>query len=112
MNAPVQLAEQIDVETLDALRQTGADITLLDVREPWERQICAIDDSLAIPLGQLPDRLDGIPRDGVVVVLCHHGLRSLRAASYLNRQGFPAAVNLEGGIDAWADRIDRTMTRY
>lgn len=112
MNAPVQLAEQIDVETLDALRQSGADITLLDVREPWEREICAIDESLAIPLGHLPDRLDGIPQGGVVVVLCHHGLRSLRAASFLNRQGFPAAVNLEGGIDAWADRIDRTMTRY
>ncbi len=112
MNAPVQSAPQIDVETFDRLLRTSADVTVLDVREPWEREICSIDPSLAIPLGQLPDRLDGIPRSGALVVLCHHGVRSLRATLWLQGQGFPAAVNLDGGIDAWADRIDRTMTRY
>lgn len=112
MNAPVQDNIQIDVETLDRLRRSSGDLTLLDVREPWEREICAIEPSLAIPLGTLPDQLDSVPRAGMVVVLCHHGVRSLRATLWLREQGIPATVNLEGGIDAWADRVDRTMTRY
>ena len=96
MNAPVQTVPQIDVETFDRLRRTGTDVTVLDVREPWEREICRIDPSLAIPLGQLPERLDGVPRSGALVVLCHHGVRSLRATLWLHGQGFPAAVNLDG----------------
>lgn len=112
MNAPVQAVPQIDVETFDRLRRTGSDVTVLDIREPWERDICTLEPSLAIPLGQLPDRLDCVPRAGALVVLCHHGVRSRRATLWLHGQGFPAAVNLDGGIDAWAGRIDRTMTRY
>ena len=112
MNAPVQESLQIDVETVDRLRRTASDVTLLDVREPWEREICAIEPSLAVPLGQLPGHLDSLPKIGALVVLCHHGVRSLQATLWLRHNGFPTAVNLDGGIDAWADRIDGTMTRY
>ena len=112
MNALRPDALQIDVETLDRLRREAADIYVLDVREPWERHICALEPSVGIPLGQLPERVDALPADGVLVVLCHHGMRSLRATLWLREQGYRAAVNLEGGIDAWADRVDGTMTRY
>ena len=112
MNAIQQDALQIDVETLDRLRRKSAGIHLLDVREPWEREICAIEPSIDIPLGLLPEQVDSLPAGGVLVVLCHHGMRSLRATLWLREQGYHAAVNLDGGIDAWADRIDRTMVRY
>lgn len=112
MNAPSPDTLQIDVETLDRLRRETDGILLLDVREPWECRICAIEPSVNIPLGQLPDRVESLPANGVVVVVCHHGMRSLQATRWLREQGFAAAVNLEGGVDAWADRIDRTMMRY
>lgn len=112
MNAVTQDTLQIDVETLDRLRRAAAPLVLLDVREPWEREICAIEPSLGIPLGALPDRLQDVPTGGLVVVLCHHGVRSFQAMSWLRRHGFPTALNLDGGIDAWADRIDKTMARY
>lgn len=112
MNAPVEETLQIDVETLNRLRQTTAELTILDVRDPWEREICAIHPSLAIPLAELPNHLDSLPRTGALVVLCHHGVRSYQATLWLRGQGDLAALNLEGGIDAWADRVDGTMTRY
>lgn len=112
MNALSQDPIQIDVETFDRLRRDTDEVCLLDVREAWERELCSIEPCLGVPLGQLPDRVDALPKDRMLVVICHHGLRSLRATQWLRGQGFPSAVNLEGGIDAWADRIDRTMTRY
>ena len=112
MNAAIENALQIDVETFDRLRRQEAGIRVLDVREPWERGLCAIEPSDSIPLGQLPARIKAISKDGILVVVCHHGLRSLRAVLWLREQGFLGAVNLEGGIDAWAERIDRTMVRY
>ncbi|MCK5498023.1 MAG: sulfurtransferase, partial [Gammaproteobacteria bacterium] len=46
------------------------------------------------------------------VILCHHGMRSMIAGEYLISEGFEKIVNLEGGIDAWASTIDKSMTRY
>lgn len=112
MNAPSNDTLEIDVETLDRLRREAAEIHVLDVREPWEREICAISPSVAVPLGQLPEQAGTLPRDGILVVVCHHGVRSLRAALWLREEGFPAAVSLRGGVAAWADRIDSTMARY
>lgn len=112
MNTTRQDALQIDVETFHRLRREATGIHVLDVREPWERAVCAIEQSVNIPLDQLPERAGSLPTGGVLVVLCHHGVRSLRATLWLREQGYEAAVNLEGGIDAWADRVDRTMVRY
>ncbi len=112
MNAPVKDDLRIDVETFDRLRRAEPNVTVLDVREPWEREICAIEPCLPIPLASLPEHLDSLPRDGILIVLCHHGVRSLQATLWLRRQGIATAVNLDGGIDAWADRVDGTMTRY
>jgi rhodanese-related sulfurtransferase len=87
-------------------------LALLDVREPWEVEICRLPDSINIPLALLPDRLDALPRDGMLVVLCHHGMRSRQATHWLRANGRANAVNLGGGIDAWARVIDPAMRTY
>jgi rhodanese-related sulfurtransferase len=90
----------------------GGKLALLDVREPWEVDICQLPDSIKIPLARLPERLDALPRDGMLVVLCHHGMRSLQATHWLRANGIANAVNLSGGIDAWARVIDPAMRTY
>lgn len=85
---------------------------LLDVREPWERDRCALSGSVWIPMAEIPSRLQEIPRDREVVVLCHHGVRSLQVAYFLQRQGYDRLVNLVGGIDAWAQLVDPAMPVY
>lgn len=88
------------------------DALVLDVREPFEWEICHLPNSLLIPLGQLPNRLQELPRDQTVVVLCHHGMRSLQATRFLRASGFADVFNLTGGIDRWARERDPEMNRY
>jgi len=85
---------------------------ILDVREPWELEIGAIDGVLAIPLGELPNRVGEVPRDRPLAVMCHHGGRSARATAWLRQQGFAKAMNVAGGIDAWARLVDPRVPRY
>jgi rhodanese-related sulfurtransferase len=86
---------------------------VIDVREPWELAACAFDDDvLHIPLGELPHRVDELPRDRDLVVLCHHGVRSVHAVAYLVHAGFGRVYNLRGGVAAWADDVDPAMPRY
>lgn len=110
MNAPPP--DEIDVQTLDRLRQQGEAMTVLDIREPWEFEICHLSDSLHIPMQQLPTSLDRLPADGILVVVCHHGARSAQAAEWLRRNGVEQAVNLAGGVDAWSRQIDPSMGVY
>ena len=102
----------ITVETLAEMRAAGTVHTLLDVREPAEIAICAIDSSLAIPMQSVPQHLATLPRDQPLIVLCHHGMRSGMVADFLRRNGFDQARNLAGGIDEWAQRIAPEMPRY
>jgi len=86
---------------------------LLDVREPWEQQICAIPGSLAMPLSQIAARVGAeVDADGPVVCVCHHGNRSARVAMFLLQKGYQDVYNLAGGVDAWARQIDPTMATY
>jgi len=85
--------------------------TLLDVREPWETEICRLDGSLLIPMQSLPRRLQEVPREQPVAVICHAGMRSLMVARWLAQQGFEA-VSVAGGIDRWAAEADPQMRRY
>ncbi|MGB4100958.1 MAG: rhodanese-like domain-containing protein [Alphaproteobacteria bacterium] len=102
------------IEVEDLRRQLdGAKVPyILDVREPHETALCAIAGACNIPLTQLPQRAQELPRDCLVVVHCHHGGRSARATQWLRHQGFEQVVNLTGGIDAWALRVDPNMERY
>lgn len=85
---------------------------LLDVREPDELSICRLPGSLDIPLGQLPQRRHEIPSGRPLLVICHHGGRSQRAVQFLRGAGHSAAINVKGGIDAWARLVDTSIPRY
>ena len=84
---------------------------LVDVREPVEASIAQIAESLLIPMGSLPQRLQEIPKDRPVALYCHAGMRSAYAAEWLARQGYDA-LSLAGGIDRWAVEVEPAMRRY
>jgi rhodanese-related sulfurtransferase len=85
---------------------------VVDVREPWELELCRIDGSLPIPLGELARRMGELPRGRPLVLVCHHGGRSQQAAMLLEGAGFTQVHNLAGGVESWAVGVDSTMKRY
>ena len=97
-------------EVAERLRR-GERLTILDVREPFELALARLAGTLDIPMHDVPRRLAEVPRDGEVVVMCHHGHRSAVVAKWLRDQGVPA-VNLAGGIARWADEVDDSVGRY
>jgi rhodanese-related sulfurtransferase len=103
---------------LKARMDAGEHLVLLDVREPDERNWCAIARSenifdLHVPMAELPTRIDELPGDtSTIVVYCHHGVRSMMVAQWLMTQGVSPVLNLEGGIDAWSVEVDPSVRRY
>jgi rhodanese-related sulfurtransferase len=85
---------------------------LLDVREPWETQICRIDGSELVPMQALTARLPDLKPERPVVCICHHGGRSAHVAMFLARHGYESVYNLTGGVDAWARQVDTAMPTY
>lgn len=85
---------------------------LVDVREPWEAQICRIAGAELIPMRTIPGELQRIDRRRPVVCICHHGRRSAFVVSFLMQQGFTDVYNLTGGVDAWAREVDPSMPTY
>lgn len=100
----------------DWLRAQPARPVLLDVREPWEVQTASVRsdafDLLTIPMQEIPGRLDEVPQDRPVAVLCHHGARSQRVAMFLAHQGYTDVANISGGIDAWSRERDPGVPLY
>ena len=105
---------EISCRELHQKLQSRDDLLLVDCREPDEHALAAINGSVLIPLGELPDRVAELAayRDRPVVVHCHLGVRSLRAARWLREQGFTQAQSLAGGIEQWAVEIEPGLTRY
>lgn len=103
---------QLDASRLQEIIQSNQSVTIVDVREPWEVAICAIPGSINVPLSTLPQNLARLPDQGPLVVLCHHGMRSMQAVAWLRENGFENASNLQGGIDAWARQVDTSMATY
>lgn len=99
-------------ETHRLLKTNPAHTVLLDVREPYEFDICAIAGARFVPMRQIPQQLDALPRDKHLLVLCHHGSRSMRVTEFLRSRGFPSVTNIAGGIAAWAEEIEPSMPRY
>jgi rhodanese-related sulfurtransferase len=89
---------------------------LLDVRERWELERADLAlpgiERRHVPLRELPGALATLDPARPVVCVCHHGVRSAHAALFLQRQGFDAVWNLEGGIDAWSAQVDPSVPRY
>ena len=86
-------------------------IAVIDVRDPDEFEIANLS-GVNIPLAELPDRLAELSKDKEVIIHCHYGGRSQRAALYLKAQGFANVKNLSGGINAWSLKIDGSVPRY
>ena len=107
-------SEKLDYTPLELVQEMEKreDLLMLDVREPVEIQICHLEDAMHVPMGQIPGKLDKLPKDKDLVVFCHMGVRSKRVMKYLRRNGFTRVYNLKGGIDRWAVEIDPNIQRY
>jgi adenylyltransferase/sulfurtransferase len=111
---PTAAARSVEITPDELVRALGAlppPVRIVDVREPWEWEIAHLPGSTLIPLDQLEQRLDELSPQEELVVLCHHGVRSLAAQQLLTEAGFRAR-SLAGGIDAWARLVDDTLARY
>jgi len=104
--------ESMTAEGLRELLDQGENPLLLEGREPWEFELCRLEGSRNIPMSDIPGEMDTFDKDRRIVVICHHGTRSFQVADYLEGSGFQNVANLEGGIDAWASRIDTDMPQY
>jgi adenylyltransferase/sulfurtransferase len=100
---PTDLKQRLD---------SGDKLLLIDVREPWEFDVCHIDGAKLIPMGQIPANLQSLDVDEDVVCYCHHGMRSLDVAVWLRNQGVASAKSLAGGIERWSVEIDPKVPRY
>jgi rhodanese-related sulfurtransferase len=106
--------QQISAVQLDAwLRdESRSKPFLLDVREPWEFETCKIAGSQSLPMRSIPQRLAELDSDAEIVAICHHGMRSMQVAAFLEQNGFGKLYNLQGGVAAWAVQVDPQMPTY
>ena len=100
---PAELKKRLDA---------GEKPLLIDVREPWEHEICRIEGAKLIPMNTIPANLQSLDVEEAVICYCHHGMRSLDVAVWLQRQGVESAKSLAGGIDKWSAEIDPKVPRY
>ena len=105
---------EIDPRRLAEKLRRKEPLWLLDVRNGWEHELARLPDHALIPVQELPDRLHEVrpPGGALIVCYCHHGIRSLTAASILRQAGFASALSLAGGIDAWSRLVDPSLPRY
>ena len=104
---------EISPSQVKALQQSGQEVLLLDVREPWEFETSQIEGSKHIPMGDVPARAhQELDPDEHIVVLCHHGVRSLSVTNWLRQQGFEKVQSMSGGIDGWARTVDPKVPLY
>ncbi|MEW5982715.1 MAG: molybdopterin-synthase adenylyltransferase MoeB [Acidobacteriota bacterium] len=110
--APGELPMEITVEELKTRIDGGERLTLVDVREHYEHRIVHLPGATLIPMGELIARQQELNPDDELIIYCHFGIRSLKAAAYLRHEGFEKARSLRGGIDDWSRRVDRSMPTY
>ena len=109
---PLRGSDAISVREFEDMRSARREHTVLDVREARELDICRLEGALHIPMAEIPAQTDNLPTNQLLVVICHHGARSQMVVDFLRNAGFDNAVNLDGGIDAWACEVDQSMLRY
>ncbi|MCC5870525.1 MAG: sulfurtransferase [Gammaproteobacteria bacterium] len=95
----------------EADEQSGR-VTLLDVREDHELAVARLPQALHVPMGEVPARIGELDASKPLVVLCRSGGRSAQVGRYLEQHGFSDVYNLTGGINAWAEELDPTLTIY
>lgn len=108
MRIPEQSAEQVF-----ARLQAGEEFTILDCREAFELRLASLQQPvLHVPLGMMEDHADELPKDTPVVVMCHHGVRSMHGAAILIQAGLTHVCSMSGGIDRWSIKVDPKVPRY
>ena len=105
-------AISITPRQLAARLARGDALRVIDVREPWEHAVAALEPAELIPMQAIPSHQGALPRDAEYVVVCHHGMRSAMVADYLRSSGIARVLNLEGGIDRWSVDVDPSVARY
>ena len=85
---------------------------LLDVRQPWEFDVCKIENSVLVPMSTIPAEIESLDSDRETVVICHHGIRSRSVGRYLEQAGFSNIINLSGGMAQWAKTVDTQIATY
>jgi rhodanese-related sulfurtransferase len=108
----VSRVEALTPAEFAALRAREPELRVLDVREPREYAYCHLPDSVLVPLGELVQRIDELDLQLPWVVVCHHGVRSARAAGFLGQRGCAQVYNLSGGLERWASDMDPAFPRY
>lgn len=104
---------EISPTQVKALQKNGDSFMLLDVREPWEVEKSKIEGTTLIPMGEVPGRAhQELDPDDHIVVICHHGVRSLSVTNWLRQQGFEKVQSMRGGIDGWARTVDPKIPLY
>ena len=104
---------EISVEDVKGKMDEGDSVTLLDVREPWEFETARISGAKLMPMGDVPSRAhQELDPDDHIIVMCHHGVRSMNVTVWLRQQGFENAQSMRGGIDAWSRRVDEKVPKY
>lgn len=103
---------EISVEQLAQWRASGRDFVLLDVREPRELEAASLPDAMHVPMREVSAHLEKLDPSAEIAVLCHHGGRSDYVARFLRAHGFQRVYNVDGGIDAYAQRVDPKIPRY
>ena len=103
---------EITPREVKALLTSGEKFLFVDVREKWEYDTSRIEGATLIPLGDIPANLFRLEDAGDIVLLCHHGMRSLDAAAWLRSQGVAGARSMAGGIERWALEVDPAVPRY
>ena len=103
---------QITPADVKARMDRGEKLVLVDVREPWEYELCRIEGAKHVPLGSLAANVQELLGVNEVICYCHHGVRSLDAATWLRFQGIEKAKSLMGGIERWSTEVDPQVPRY
>jgi rhodanese-related sulfurtransferase len=104
--------QDISVEELVRKHEADPNLVLVDVRDADELETVSVAWATWIPLPELPQRLGELDKNAEIALMCHHGGRSARAAAFLSAQGFTRVYNVDGGVDAYAQRIDPSLARY
>lgn len=103
---------QISAKEVSERIGRGDKLLLVDVREPWEYDVCRIPSAKLIPLGTLPANVNTLLDADDVICYCHHGMRSLDAAVWLRQHGVESAKSMAGGIEHWSAEVDPSVPRY
>lgn len=115
MNTTSHNIAQMSPQELASHIQQGTSVCVLDVREPWELDVARLENTLNIPMAQVPGQLTALKEqqdNGLLVVMCHSGVRSASIAGFLQQNGFDRVFNLHGGIHAWSEQIDKDVPTY